>query len=138
MVVSNAARATAVAMGLAVATAVLAPPAAAQAQSAPPATRLELVQAPGSPGGAYTLPNITYEELIGSPERETVYNPVVMGVGAVGGVLLFNAFMGAVVAPVAVGASLDSTLAASRVYAVGSAVAGAFIGQWIYNRTFAR
>ncbi len=115
-------------------------PSLASAQGRPGQGRdgsVRLTESP-TPRLPSTLPDITYEELVASSDRTTTYNPAALGIGAVGGVLLFNAFSGTFAGPLTAGVALESAIATSRVYAVSSAVAGAFIGQWIYDRTIAR
>jgi len=67
-------------------------------------------------------------------------SPAALGVGAVAGVVAFNmlaqyAFPGSnLLAPSFVA---ETDLAASRIYAIGSAVAGALAGQYIYDQAVA-
>jgi hypothetical protein len=66
------------------------------------------------------------------------YYPFVLGVGAVGGVLLFNLITGGWSAiPLATssleaGSLWEGTLAVNRVIAVSSAVAGLWAANWAY------
>ena len=111
----------------------VAPPAQPDADDQPGA--LPGVVAPKAPG----TPDWTFEEVLGGevtvgPE----YSPVAMGIGAVAGVVAFNLLQQYVVPN---GSLLSQTflaesdIAASRIYAVGSAVAGALAGQFVYERT---
>jgi hypothetical protein len=114
-------------------------PGLASAQTAPAANAPPLLSSAPAARPISSLPDITYEELIGSPDRAAGgYSATALGLGAIGGVLVFNAVGSAVAGPVTAGVALESALATSRVYAVGSAVVGALIGQWIYDRTLAR
>lgn len=115
-------------------------PAAAQAVPAPERlTLLRLADPAPQPMPVSSLPDITYEELIGSPQHASSYSPVALGLGAIGGVLVFNGVGSTLIGPATTaGVPLESALAASRVYAISSAVVGAFVGQWIYERVFAR
>lgn len=146
------------AVGLAAAPAALAQaqprPAPAQAQAQPPAPPPAQAQAPARPAApaaaapateaarpAQPLPQITFEEIMGMDARQGRWSPVAMGVGAIGGVIGYNILAptlfpvsNAAGGPVAGTILADSAIAASRVYAISSAVAGAFIGQWIYDQ----
>ena len=81
----------------------------------------------------------TFEEVMGGEVKVgPEVSPVALGVGAVAGVVAFNV-LAQYVFP---GSSLlsqtfvaETDLAASRVYAIGSAVAGALAGQYVYDQT---
>ena len=110
-------------------------PGAAQTEVTPPQAAPPSVTAPGAP----STPDWTFEEVLGGevtvgPE----FSPVAMGVGAVAGVVAFN-MLAQYVFP---NSNLltqtflaETDLAASRIYAAGSAVAGALAGQYIYQQT---
>lgn len=102
-----------------------------------------VVTPPGVPGPrtaqAPTVPDWTFEEVMGG--NVTVGKPVspwAVGIGALAGVVTFNvlqqyAFPGGGFLAQTVLA--ESEIAASRIYAVGSAVAGALAGQYVYEQT---
>ena len=81
----------------------------------------------------------TFEEVMGGEVKVgPEVSPVALGVGAVAGVVAFNV-LAQYVFP---GSSLlsqtfvaETDLAASRVYAISSAVAGALAGQYVYDQT---
>jgi hypothetical protein len=109
------------------------PPAQPDADAQPGA--LPNVAAPKAPG----TPDWTFEEVLGG--EVTVgqqYSPVAMGIGAIAGVVAFNVLQ-QYVAPntnlLAQTVLAESDLAASRIYTVGSAVAGALAGQFVYEQT---
>ena len=93
------------------------------------------------PGATQTGQNNdwTFEEVMGGEvEVGPEVSPVALGVGAVAGVVAFNV-LAQYVFP---GSSLlsqtfvaETDLAASRVYAISSAVAGALAGQYVYDQT---
>lgn len=117
----------------------VAAPVGAMAQQAPATAAPPLLSTAPAPRLASSLPDITYEELIGSPDRTGGgYSAAALGLGAIGGVLAFNAVGGALTGSVTAGVALESALATSRVYAISSAVVGALVGQWIYDRAMAR
>jgi hypothetical protein len=87
---------------------------------------------------APSAPDWTFEEVLGGEVTvDSDYSPVAMGLGAVAGVVAFNALAQYVIPN---GSLLSETIlagsevAASRIYAVGSAVAGALAGQYIYEQ----
>lgn len=82
------------------------------------------------------MPQVTFDELVSATPQRPGMNGWAVGLGALGGVITTNAMTGALLPSVttAAGTSLESALAASRVYAVGGAVLGAFVGQWLYDR----
>ena len=81
----------------------------------------------------------TFEEVMGGEVKVgPEVSPVALGVGAVAGVVAFNV-LAQYVFP---GSSLlsqtfvaETDLAASRIYAISSAVAGALAGQYVYDQT---
>jgi hypothetical protein len=86
-----------------------------------------------------STPDWTFEEVLGG--EVTVgppYSPLAMGVGALTGVVAFNVLQqyvfpnGSLLSQTFLA---ESDLAASRIYAVGSAVAGALAGQYAYEQT---
>lgn len=79
-------------------------------------------------------PQITFEELAGSGPFKRPYSPFALATGAAGGVLAYHGATTALLPSVAAGSALEAALAASRFYVVASAVGGALIGQWIYDR----
>ena len=88
---------------------------------------------------APSTPDWTFEEVLGGevtvgPE----FSPVAMGIGAVAGVVAFN-MLAQYVFPNSNLLSqtflAETDLAASRIYVVGSAVAGALAGQYVYEQT---
>lgn len=94
--------------------------------------------APAKPAGVATAPSITFEEIVGVPYRRNEYNMWAIGAGAIGGVLAMNAILpslgvSTVMALPTTTVGLESMLAASRVYAATSAVAGGIVGQMIYD-----
>ena len=94
--------------------------------------------APAKPAGVTTAPSITFEEIVGVPYRRNEYNMWAIGAGAIGGVLAMNAILpslgvSTVMALPTTTVGLESMLAASRVYAATSAVAGGIVGQMIYD-----
>ena len=96
------------------------------------------VTAPARPAGVATAPSITFEEIVGVPYRRNEYSMWAIGAGAIGGVLAMNALLpslgvSTVMALPTTTAGLESMLAASRVYAATSAVAGGIVGQMIYD-----
>jgi len=105
----------------------------AQAPQAQPAS-----PTPGATAAAPKLPSATFEQLVGDEVvRRDRINPYAIGVGAIAGVVVFNvvtAYLspGAMMAggPLAATAVADSAIAASRIYAVTSAVVGALAGNW--------
>jgi hypothetical protein len=109
------------------------------AQPAPPAAPPEVTppQAATPSPAAPSAPDWTFEEVLGGEVTvDSDYSPVAMGLGAVAGVVAFN-----VLAQFVPNGGLlsetflaGSEIAASRIYAVGSAVAGALAGQYIYEQ----
>jgi hypothetical protein len=86
------------------------------------------------------LPQITFEEIMGMDARQVRWNPYAMGLGAIGGVVGYNVLAPtlfpmshAAGGPLAGTLLADTAISASRLYAVSSAVAGAFVGQWLYD-----
>jgi hypothetical protein len=117
-------------------------PGAAQTQVTPPPDADEAprvtppsVTAPGAP----SAPDWTFEEVLGG--EVTVgqeLSPVALGVGALAGVVAFNVLAQYVFPNTDLLTQTflaETDLAASRIYAVGSAVAGALAGQYIYEQT---
>jgi hypothetical protein len=114
-------------------------PAFAQGTAPRPAARPAAeAPAPAPPAAALPrpspMPQISFEELVGSTTPQRNYSPAALGFGAIGGVALFNAAGGSLLPAITSGASVEAALAASRFYVVASAVGGAFVGQWIYDR----
>jgi hypothetical protein len=114
----------------------------ARAQAASPAASPAAPPAVTAPQAApLPLPQVTFEEIMGIDARRGRWNPTALGVGAIGGVIGYNV-LAPMLFPVANAAGgplagtivADSVVSASRIYAVSSAVAGAFLGQWIYDR----
>lgn len=105
-----------------------APAAPAPAQAAPAATG-----AAAAPG----LPKIAFEDLAGRRDAPPPVSMSALGLGAIGGTLVFNGLQ-PVLGIRAGFAGVETALAVSRVYAVSSAVVGAVIGQWLYERAIAR
>jgi len=94
--------------------------------------------APAKPAGVASAPSITFEEIVGVPYLRNEYNMWAIGAGAIGGVLAMNAILpslgvSTVMALPTTTVGLESMLAASRVYAATSAVAGGIVGQMIYD-----
>ena len=118
-------------------------PATPPSQVAPPAQpddddqpgALPNVAAPKAPG----TPDWTFEEVLGGEVTVGAeYSPVAMGIGAVAGVVAFNLLQQYVVPNASLLSQTflaESDIAASRIYAVGSAVAGALAGQFVYEQT---
>jgi hypothetical protein len=113
------------------------PPSRAVPQAQPNAQpdALPGVVAPKAPG----TPDWTFEEVLGGDVTVgPQYSPTAMGIGALAGVVAFNVLQQYVVPN---GSLLSQTfvaetdLAASRIYAIGSAVAGALAGQYVYEQT---
>ncbi|GHD56108.1 hypothetical protein GCM10017083_35830 [Thalassobaculum fulvum] len=88
------------------------------------------------------LPPVTYEEIVGQPRASAGYSMTAIALGAVAGVVAANTVLpmlgySAVSAALAgapvTGATLEAALATSRLVAVGAAVTGGVIGQWVYS-----
>jgi hypothetical protein len=86
-----------------------------------------------------STPDWTFEEVLGGEVIVgPTYSPLAMGVGALTGVVAFNVLQqyvfpnGSLLSQTFLA---ESDLAASRLYAVGSAVAGALAGQYAYEQT---
>ena len=88
------------------------------------------------------LPEVTFEEIVGPPPHPAGYSLTAIALGAVAGVVAVNwliPVLGYQTAAATVGgvpvtaATLESALATSRLYAVGSAVAGGAVGQMLYS-----
>lgn len=91
------------------------------------------------------LPQVTFDEIMGIDVQTRRWNPTAMGLGAIGGVIGYNVLAPTVIpasnalgGPLAGSIVADGAIAASRVYAISSAVAGAFIGQWLYEKVSTR
>ncbi|MCC7273168.1 MAG: hypothetical protein IT561_10920 [Alphaproteobacteria bacterium] len=104
-----------------------APP--ASAGPAAPATRLP--------------PDLRFEDFVqASGPLGHKHDLTPLAIGAISGVVLFNMVAATLAPPLAAGAPLagtviaDSALAASRIYAVGSAVLGAWVADWLYNSVY--
>jgi len=87
------------------------------------------------------LTPVTFEEILKGRPASTEYSLMAIAVGAVAGVVAFNALLPAfgisAVTAVATGApltaaGLEAALAASRLYAVAGGAAGAVVGQMMY------
>jgi hypothetical protein len=95
--------------------------------------------APNAAPQVQAAPGWTFEEVMGGDVTvgEPV-SPTAMAVGALAGVAVFNV-VAQYVFPNAnlltQTAVAETDLAASRIYAVGSAVAGALAGQYVYEQT---
>ncbi len=108
-------------------------------QQSPPPT------APQAEAGKNTvpgLPAVTFEEIVGQPTHQAGYSLTAIALGAVAGVVAVNwliPVLGYQTAAAAMGgapvtaAALESALATSRLYAVGSAVGGGAVGQMLYT-----
>jgi len=106
-----------------------------QSQSAAPGVETRRSHDPG-------LPAVTFEEIVGQPKSSAGYSLAAISAGAVAGVVAFNLLLpvlgyttvsAALAAAPITGATLESALATSRVFAVGSAVAGGLAGHWLYS-----
>ena len=109
------------------------------ARPALPADPDDIPKLPGAAPQAPSAPGWTFEEVMGGDVTvgEPV-SPTAMAVGALAGVVAFNVlaqyvFPNSSLLSQSVVAETD--LAASRIYAVGSAVAGALAGQYVYDQT---
>ena len=84
------------------------------------------------------LPGWIFEEVVSSP-RQRSWNFTALGVGAVGGVAAFNVlqdyFFPAAGATTTISWVGADPIAASRIFAISSAVLGAFAGQYVFART---
>ncbi len=133
---------------LALATAMIAAPAASWAQPRPaPAPAATPQTPPARPTAAAPLatpsglPNLTFDDIMGETGHGPTVNVGAIAAGAVVGVVAFNV-LGAYLFPGTyahggplVGTAIaDSALAASRIYAVSSAVAGGYIAYWLGSR----
>ncbi|MFL5334138.1 MAG: hypothetical protein ACJ8H8_13370 [Geminicoccaceae bacterium] len=145
--------ASAVALGLA--------PYALAAQTTPTLPAVKTAPVPGGPPAATMVPKTdddgqpsptvpgatqsgerndwTFEEVMGGQVKVgPQVSPAALGAGAVAGVVAFNmlaqyVFPGSNLLAQSVVAETD--VAASRIYAISSAVAGALAGQYIYDQT---
>lgn len=88
------------------------------------------------------LPAVTFEEIVAQPTHHAGYSLTAIALGAVAGVVAVNwliPVLGFQTAATAMGgvpvtaAALESALATSRLYAVGSAVGGGAVGQMLYT-----
>jgi hypothetical protein len=91
------------------------------------------------------MPQLTFEEIVGDITTGQTISPTAIGVGAIAGVVVLNLVApGLWPASYVTGGPLvgtilaDSALAASRLYTVTSAAAGAWAGQWVYTNWLAR
>lgn len=87
---------------------------------------------------AGAAPNWTFEEVVGADVNvDAAVSPWAMGVGALAGVVGFNLLQQYVVPGWGgLGGTwlAETDIAASRIYAVGSAVVGALAGQAVYDQ----
>lgn len=88
------------------------------------------------------LPAVTFEEIVAQPSHHAGYSLTAIALGAVAGVVAVNwilPVLGYQTATAAMAglpvtaATLESALATSRLYAVGSAVGGGAVGQLLYS-----
>ncbi len=107
-------------------------PAAPQAAPAAPAAPAAKPAAP-----VKAAPQITFEEIVASEDRRS-YQMYAIGAGAIGGVLLFNTVAMPVLGISASGIGTEAAIAASRVYAVTSAVTGGIVANMLYGSYVAR
>ncbi len=118
-----------------------APAAGAARQAPPPAAPAAPAASQAAPSQAAPpaqgLPRITFEDLAGRRDAPPPVSMSALGLGAIGGTLVFNGLQ-PVLGIRAGFAGVETALAVSRVYAVSSAVVGAVIGQWLYERAIGR
>lgn len=108
-----------------------------QATQAPPVATAPA--APAAPAAGTKLPDLTFEQLVGDEVvRRDRTNMYAIGAGAIAGVVVFNVVAGYVApttmvagGPLAATLVADSAIAASRIYAVTSAVVGGLVGNWV-------
>lgn len=137
-------------IALAGAVALAASPVVAQTAPATPPARItppDLPDADDQPGalpGVVTprapgTPDWTFEEVLGGDVTVgQELSPAAMGIGALAGVVAFNLLQQYVFPNTSLLSQTvlaESDLAASRIYVVGSAVAGALAGQFVYEQS---